>query len=103
MYATANESAFGTKRTCRDDLLFVRFRGKVDIGWRLPSDLKVRALVVPRGVIASQQPIRPPVDAHLNVTPYGENATPYGEMNVRALTKRARPFSITSVQVRRSR
>src|SRR5215813_6836206 len=39
------------------------------------------------------------VDAHLNVTPYGENVTPYGEMNFRALTKRARPSSITSVQV----
>src|SRR6516165_11728261 len=37
-FAALPESAFGTKRTCRDDLLFVRFRGKADIGQRLPTN-----------------------------------------------------------------
>jgi hypothetical protein len=41
-------------------------------------------------------PIRALYDAHLNVTPYGR-------MNFGELTKTAQPFSITSVQVCRSR
>jgi len=38
LFAAVHESAFGTKRTCRDDLLFVRFRGEADIGQRLPTN-----------------------------------------------------------------
>jgi hypothetical protein len=31
-FAAPRYVAFGIKRTCRDDLLFVRFRGKADVG-----------------------------------------------------------------------
>src|SRR6516162_9112009 len=43
----------------RFDVSLLRLRGKADIGQRLPTnhDLRVRALLVPRGVIASQQSI----------------------------------------------
>jgi hypothetical protein len=34
-------SAFGTKRTYRDDLLFVRFRGEADIHGRVASTASV--------------------------------------------------------------
>jgi hypothetical protein len=38
LFAAVRKSAFGTKRTCRDDLLFVRFWGEADIGQRLPTN-----------------------------------------------------------------
>jgi hypothetical protein len=34
LFAALHESAFGTKRTYRDNRLFVRFRGKADMGRR---------------------------------------------------------------------
>jgi hypothetical protein len=38
LFAAVHESAFGTKRTYRDDPLLVRFRGEADIGQRLPAN-----------------------------------------------------------------
>ena len=36
-FAAVRQSAFGTKRTCRDNLPFVRFRGEADIHDRVAS------------------------------------------------------------------
>jgi len=41
LFAAVHESAIGTKRTPRDDLLFVRFRGKADIHDRVASTAPV--------------------------------------------------------------